>query len=386
MSTIDDYLPNGVSAWPRVIVSTLRDSGTGSLRAALAMSGPRWIDIRVGGTIELESRLVVSSGSVFLDGRNAPGQGLQIVNAALVVQNASDVYITDIRVRCGDEGPNADNDYALLVYGTAGGYCDNVVVANCSFAGGSGDGETVGIASDVRRMKLLDSIIARATVWSETGHCTGLTIATQGYRNLDMLIDRCLIAQSDTRNPLFQTGGRVRMQRCVIADPRYYYTEIQFESGSVEGLLWDANTLIEILGCTYIKGESFEPEYNRRPIAFAAPFVPGKVRVEGNGWTNGQEFTTQLELCGDKAGSPNSTETIVDASLLAADSGEGWEPVDAATVMALVGPAYRDDFDADIISDIENEVAYDNENDWALPTKYEARRSRLKMSWSTRAG
>ena len=372
MSTIDSYLPGNIGSWPVVTISTLRDSGTGSLRAALALAYPRIIRFAVGGTITLQSQITATSGSFFLDGRGAPGSGVQVTNAGFIVQDCSDAFITDMRFRCGNEGPEAANDYGLLVYG-ANTLTDNIVIANCSIAGGTGDGETFSAWGRVGTIKLLDSIVARPTVWVPTGHCTGILAGGVNSDNINLLVDRCLIAQSRQRNPLFQLrGGVMRMARSLIADYGQYAAEVEMITGL---------GLAEFVGNHFWKGPSYMMGYNRRPIAVTAPFVAGSIRIEGNEWTDGQAFTTQLELAGDKDSTPNSTQTVIPASVLAADSGEGWEAVDIEGTLALVGPSLRDAFDDEVTAAIIDETIYDNENDWTMPSTVEARKSRLRMQW-----
>ena len=59
-----------------IAVTTLNDSGPGSLREALAFTGPRIIRFAVEGTIELANRLLVTEGRVTIDGSTAPGNSV----------------------------------------------------------------------------------------------------------------------------------------------------------------------------------------------------------------------------------------------------------------------------------------------------------------------
>jgi pectate lyase len=101
-----------------VFVTSLADSGSGTLRAALERPGPRTVVFRIGGTITLESPLVISEPYVTVAGQTAPGGGIQIRNnpvapyglaadsfASLVI-TAHDVVIRYLRIRPGPLDPN----------------------------------------------------------------------------------------------------------------------------------------------------------------------------------------------------------------------------------------------------------------------------------------
>ena len=89
-------------------VTTLADSGPGSLRAAVETPGPRVIIFDIGGTIRLRSALTVRHGRITLAGQTAPGDGITLRDQPLVVA-ADDVVIRYIRSRLGDEsGVEAD--------------------------------------------------------------------------------------------------------------------------------------------------------------------------------------------------------------------------------------------------------------------------------------
>lgn len=89
-------------------VTTLADSGPGSLRAAIDRREPRVIVFDVAGTIALESPLVIRHGQVTIAGQSAPGDGVTLRNYPLII-SADDVVVRYLRSRLGDaSGVEAD--------------------------------------------------------------------------------------------------------------------------------------------------------------------------------------------------------------------------------------------------------------------------------------
>ncbi|MBN2325747.1 MAG: hypothetical protein JXR73_01245, partial [Candidatus Omnitrophica bacterium] len=66
-------------------VTSLADSGPGTLREALSDPFPRIVLFQVGGTIELEEFLYISHPYLTLAGQTAPGDGICLKNAGLVI-------------------------------------------------------------------------------------------------------------------------------------------------------------------------------------------------------------------------------------------------------------------------------------------------------------
>ncbi len=83
-------------------VTTLDDSGPGSLRASVEARGPRTVVFDLGGTITLLSPLKISRSNITIAGQTAPGDGITLRGQPLIIA-ANDVIVRYLRVRLGDE-------------------------------------------------------------------------------------------------------------------------------------------------------------------------------------------------------------------------------------------------------------------------------------------
>jgi hypothetical protein len=89
-------------------VTTLEDSGPGSLRAAIETDGPRTVIFDIGGTITLRSPLRIREPRLTVAGQTAPGGGITLRGQPLVI-STDDIVVRYIRSRLGDEqGVEAD--------------------------------------------------------------------------------------------------------------------------------------------------------------------------------------------------------------------------------------------------------------------------------------
>jgi len=119
-------LPGGIPAFPgawgggmfatggrggRVIeVTTLSDSGPGSLRAAVQAQGPRIVVLRVAGIIRLASDIDIENPDITIAGQSAPGDGVCLAGNSLNI-NPRNVILRHLRVRRGrpEGGQGSDN-------------------------------------------------------------------------------------------------------------------------------------------------------------------------------------------------------------------------------------------------------------------------------------
>jgi hypothetical protein len=95
-------------------VTTLADSGPGSLRAAVEATGPRTVVFAVSGTIALKTPLEIKQGRITIAGQTAPGDGITLRDQPLMI-DADDVVVRFIRSRLGDA---ADVDADAITVGS----------------------------------------------------------------------------------------------------------------------------------------------------------------------------------------------------------------------------------------------------------------------------
>ncbi len=230
-----------------VEVISLADSGPGTLREALNDPDPRIVVFHIGGTIELESELVIRYPFVTVAGQTAPGGGICLKNAGIAVMS-HDVLIQHIRIRPGSEGNiEPDNNDAIAILGRHGeidGAC-NVVIDHVS-ASWSED-ETVSTWYGAHDITVSWCIISEALNRSrhhKGTHSAGLLIGDGSY---NVSVHHCLLAHNDFRNPLIKDGGTHDFVNNVIYDWGILPAEI------VDA---DSNSFLNFVGDRFIPGPS----------------------------------------------------------------------------------------------------------------------------------
>ncbi|WP_157370291.1 fibronectin type III domain-containing protein [Aquiflexum balticum] len=141
------------------IVTSLNDSGLGSLRWALEAKGPRIVVFEVSGTIELKSKLNISNGDLTIAGQTAPGDGITLKNYPLRILNTNNVIIRFIRSRLGDlyvdhpTFPTNKEDAFEIVRSS------NAIIDHCSFSWGTDEVASIATGLDIT---IQNSIISEA--------------------------------------------------------------------------------------------------------------------------------------------------------------------------------------------------------------------------------
>jgi pectate lyase len=205
-------------------VTTLADSGPGSLRAALEASGPRIVTFDVAGTISLQSSIHVKNPYLTVAGETAPRPGITVRGGSLLVRT-SEVILRDLRLRPGDQvdGPNDVDALTLNGVNTA---VTNVLVDHVTMLWGPDIGG-LAVLGDVRNVTVQNSIMGEGLYLSAHSEAT----ASQGGHSMAANVTQLdpylqaprritfwhnLFTTSDTRMPRFQGAECVDVVNNVI--------------------------------------------------------------------------------------------------------------------------------------------------------------------------
>ncbi|WP_407430093.1 polysaccharide lyase family 1 protein [Arcticibacter sp.] len=117
-------------------VTNLNDSGPGSFREAVMNQKPRIVVFEVSGTIDLKSKVEISSPYLTIAGQTAPGGGICLKRFPLKVLNTHDIIIRGIRVRPGTESGLIGSEIDAINIDNS----ENVIVDHCVFSWSTDEG------------------------------------------------------------------------------------------------------------------------------------------------------------------------------------------------------------------------------------------------------
>lgn len=171
-------------------VTNLNDSGPGSFRDAVS-KGDRTIVFRVGGTIQLRSRINIDASNLTIAGQTAPGGGICIRDQWINLRG-SNIIVRHLRFRLGDESKQETD--SLTIWRGA----KDIIIDHCSVSW-SVD-EALSLAGDCQNITVQWCMIYEAL--RQGGHVKG----THGYGSLSrasggVTWHHNLWAHNDARNP-----------------------------------------------------------------------------------------------------------------------------------------------------------------------------------------
>lgn len=164
-------------------VTTTNDSGPGSFRDAVSVSG-RTIVFDIGGVIDYKPPRYAPKSNITIAGQTAPGDGITLYGNGLSFSGANNTICRFIRVR---EGVNGDADTDAI--GIANG--NRMIFDHVSVSWGRD--ETFSISGNVTNITIQSALITQGL----QPHSAGGLIQTDG----GVSILRTLYLDNDTRNP-----------------------------------------------------------------------------------------------------------------------------------------------------------------------------------------
>lgn len=118
------YTPGGRGG-KVIVVTSLEDSGPGTLREACETGGARIIVFNVAGVIRLKSPISVRAPYVTIAGQTAPGDGICVTGQSFLI-DTHDVVIRHMRFRRGAQ------DVAFRDDAVGGNAVGNIMIDHCS--------------------------------------------------------------------------------------------------------------------------------------------------------------------------------------------------------------------------------------------------------------
>lgn len=232
-----------------LFVTNLSDDGPGSLRAALAASGPRIVIFRVGGVIRLSTSITITQPYVTIAGQTAPGDGIVLRGGGLKIRT-HDVIVRGLRFRVGDdsEGEPAITREGIMIAGPDrdGNPPRRIIIDHCSISWSIDENASVVGAEDVSIQWSILSEGLNNSLHDKPRHSNALLIA-EGSRRIS--VHHNLLAHHWYRSPLVKGNTEVEFVANVVYN--WGSGATVFEDGSGAG-----PTRAVVAGNVYRRGPS----------------------------------------------------------------------------------------------------------------------------------
>jgi len=235
-----------------VTVSTLHDSGPGSLRNCIEYSGPRTCVFEVSGTIAVRSPLRIKSPYITVAGQTAPSPGITITGGGLVIET-HDVLLQHLSIRPGDspQGPSPQSRDGVSIGAAPPRGAFNVVLDHLSVSWAIDENISTWHRS-THDVTIAHSIIAEGlhnSIHPKGPHSKGLMVG-DGSQRITLIGN--LIASNEERNPYIKPGTRTEIINNVVygwgSRGGWSLCNITNNDGS------DIPVVLSFVGNTYIPG------------------------------------------------------------------------------------------------------------------------------------
>lgn len=274
-----------------IAVTSLADSGPGTLRACIDASGPRTCIFRVGGVIRWTTeRPIIRNPYITIAGQTAPGGGILITHAGdkygvtpVVVKNTHDVIIRHIRVRLDNRGKTRAVDSGIIIENSR-----NIIVDHVSVSWA--EDETIGGQGQNDNITISNSILAEGL--RRHDKCALLSSDPTSSQNLTFIGNIC--AHNGDRNPdvNFHPGSCVDIINNILYNARSDFVEVWEQHGG---------SPVNIVGNYFKSGPNMIP--GRYIIARQSVKATGRARI--------YEAGNHIEGMIEREPPPNVREALV---------------------------------------------------------------------------
>lgn len=267
-------------------VTTLADSGPGSLRDCMMAIGARTCVFRVAGTIELLRQIKPTSGYLTIAGQTAPGGGIAIKNHPSNLTgspfsfNKPHNIIRHVRVRPGPtSGAKQDTTDSITVDSGA----INTIIDHVSLSWATDEPfNTTKAASNVTiQWSLVYEGLSKST------HIQGEHAKGMFLEGSNITAHHVFIAHATDRMPNAGVGSRVDFVNLISYNMRekahQYFSMYQKQGNPLSGLTRQANVIgnwvsmgPNSLRGTAIYGGNYDEQYSTNP-GFAKFYVQGNI-------------------------------------------------------------------------------------------------------------
>ncbi|MDZ4287316.1 MAG: hypothetical protein U0984_05130 [Prosthecobacter sp.] len=233
-----------------LFVTSLGDSGPGTLRAALLTKGPRTILFGVGGIIRLEKPIDMGGPDfsyLTVAGQSAPGGGIAITGSDFVLHNGvHDVVFRHLRFRACNEGPTVHSN------------CRGVVFDHGSFSWAAD--ENLDIYVDTTDVTISRCILAEGLINGDhvkgPGHSCGLIVG-KGVDRVSM--HHNFFTGNSARNPLLMGGNLKKWRDMHVIHPAFDFRNNLIYNARGGNLHIMGGPLVNVIGNVFVRGPDSLP-------------------------------------------------------------------------------------------------------------------------------